>query len=351
LPGSFANPKVEVDSGEDFSTLAVVLQYEGVVNLAGITAALKLPPGFKAQLPLTEDINNYNIVLSSYRGHIYPSQGIVLYFSLDVTTKAKVQVPGLGILALHFLRTDQRSVLDSLDASQQNLFAKALSITNTNTTSPNSTMFNDNFSFSRGYFNQFGRSIPFDFINQVTPIVFKVTGREILDVSLAGGEPSQAAVSSINSQSNAINGIVPMTNTTQPVVRAANIVPTAKIVSYPVYVVFSNRGDVTIHNLVATFSTNVTSLVATAVSATTYPLGIVGQTTFHLFTLEPYSSQAVTLFIRSSVSCVALAPLSVRSSYTNVIGLTQIQSNTVTLGVGSGTCPQQTIPGGGTLLR
>jgi hypothetical protein len=56
-------------------------QYQGVVHLAGITAALKLPSGFKAQLPLTDDLNNYDVALSSYRGHIYPSQGIVLYFS------------------------------------------------------------------------------------------------------------------------------------------------------------------------------------------------------------------------------------------------------------------------------
>ena len=35
---------------------------------------------------------------------------------------------------------------------------------------------------SRDYFNQFGRLIPYDFINQVIPIVFKVTGQETLDV-------------------------------------------------------------------------------------------------------------------------------------------------------------------------
>jgi len=39
-PDLNANPKLEVDTGEGFSTLAVVLQYEGVVDLAGITAAL-----------------------------------------------------------------------------------------------------------------------------------------------------------------------------------------------------------------------------------------------------------------------------------------------------------------------
>ncbi len=52
------NQKLEVDTNEGPSTLAVVLQYQGVVDLAGITAALKLPAGFKAQLPLTDDRNN-----------------------------------------------------------------------------------------------------------------------------------------------------------------------------------------------------------------------------------------------------------------------------------------------------
>src|SRR5215467_9930040 len=116
------NTKLEVDTNEGLSTLAVVLQYQGVVDLAGVTAALKLPTGFKAQYPLTDDRNNYNIALSNYRGHIYPSQGIVLYFPMYVLSTAKVQVPVLGPLALHFLRSSQGSILDSLDASQEKAF-------------------------------------------------------------------------------------------------------------------------------------------------------------------------------------------------------------------------------------
>jgi hypothetical protein len=73
------NQNLEVDTNEGLSTLAVVLQYEGVVDLADVTAALKLPAGFKAQYPLTDDRTNFDIALSSYRGHIYPSQGIALY--------------------------------------------------------------------------------------------------------------------------------------------------------------------------------------------------------------------------------------------------------------------------------
>ena len=175
------NQKLEVDTNEGWSTLAVVLQYQGVVDLAGVTAALKLPAGFKATLPLTDDRNRFDIALSNYRGHIFPSQGIVLYFSMLVLPTAKVQLPVLGPLALHFLRSSQ-SILDSIDANQQNMFAKTLSVMHTgNATLPNAT-FNDNFDFSRDYFNQFGRFIPYDFVNQVIPVIFKVTGQETLDV-------------------------------------------------------------------------------------------------------------------------------------------------------------------------
>ena len=264
------NQKLEVDTNEGQSTLAVVLQYEGVVNLAGITAALKLPYGFTATLPLTSDSHRFDIALSNYRGHIYPSQGIVLYFSINVLPSAKVQVPVLGPLALHFLRTDQRSILDSLDASQQNIFAKALSVTNT--TRFNSTMFNDNFDFSRNYFNQFGRFIPFDFINQVIPVIFKVTGQETLDVvTLPTG--AKDAVKNISTE------IVKIPNDATTVVRLA----------------VRNTGDVPIYDLTVNVSPGLQSAlginglnpavvtspdIPQTLFSTILPIGIVGPSFF-----------------------------------------------------------------------
>jgi hypothetical protein len=100
-----------------------------------------------------------------------------------VLPTAKVQVPVLGPLALHFLRSSQRYILDSLDASRESAFAKTLSVNNVgNTTFPaKTTMFNDNFDFKRDHYNQFCRFIPYDFINQVIPVIFKVTGEETID--------------------------------------------------------------------------------------------------------------------------------------------------------------------------
>ena len=154
------------------------MQYQGVVKLSGVTAALKLPTGFKASIPLIDDPKRFDIALSSYRGNIFPGQGITLYFTVVILPTAKVGLPVLGPVALHFLRSDQRSILDSIEGAPDNAFARALTIKN----GANSTILNDNFDFKRDYFNQFGRLIPYDFVNQVIPVLFKVSGQETLDV-------------------------------------------------------------------------------------------------------------------------------------------------------------------------
>ena len=314
LPAS--NLQLEADAGDGYSTLAVVLQYEGVVDLAGITAALKLPSGFKAEFPLTSDRYNHDIALSNYDGPISPSQEIVLYFPVDVLPTAKVGLSVLGPLALHFLRSDKRSMLDSLDAAQQNLFAKALSITNA--TFPNSTMVNDSFDFKRDYSNTFGRFIPYDFINQVIPILFKATGREILDVfqvpNVKGG------------------GI--------PVIPAQGVI-------VPIKMTFSNHGDAPLNALVARFITEQNSFVGTATTSTqTFPIAIDGQSTFYVGTLAPAglpgSSITVTLPMSSVTNCNSQYGLQVDSSYINVVGQRQQQINPVVLTT-SGDCRQQVL--------
>src|SRR5215469_12535181 len=174
------NPKLEVDTNEGYSTLAVALQYQGVVQLSGIAAGLKLPIGFKAINPLTDDRTNFDIVLSSYRGNIFPGQGVVLYFPMYILPTAKVGLPVLGQLALHFLRTDDRLSSDSISPEESNTFSKTLSLTRT--TFPNQTTITDTFTPSSDFFHTFTREIPYDFINQVIPVTWHVTGQETLDV-------------------------------------------------------------------------------------------------------------------------------------------------------------------------
>ena len=224
----------------------------------------------------TSDRYNHDIALSNYDGPISTSQEIVLYFPVDVLPTAKVGLSVLGPLALHFLRSDKRSMLDSLDAAQQNLFVKALSITNT--TFLNSTMDNSNFDFKRDYSNTFGRFIPYDFINRVIPILFKATGREVLDVfqvpNVKGG------------------GV--------PVIPANGFIVAIKMT-------FSNHGDAPLNALVTRFITEQDSFVGTATSSTqTFPLAIEGPSTFYLGTLAPAglpgSSITVTLPVQLQIA-------------------------------------------------
>jgi hypothetical protein len=331
LPFPPSNLQLEADAGDGYSTLAVVLQYEGVVDLAGITAALKLPTGFKAEYPLTSDRSNYDIALSNYDGPISPSQEIVLYFPLYVTTHATPQLPVLGPLALHFLRSDKRSMLDSLDASQENMFAKALSITNT--TFPNSTMINDSFDFKRDYSSTFGRFIPYDFINQVIPIIFKITGREVLDVfQVQMPQPSlkgQPGFSVI------------------PAGTAAAVPGGTALPAVPVKIAVTNWGDAPLTGLVVQFLTAQNSYIGpqTAVVAT-YPLAIQGESTFYIGRLLPHQTWTTILDMSTATNCNSQYGMQAQSSYINVVGERQQQLNPVVVTT-SGQCQVPAGAGGG----
>jgi hypothetical protein len=317
------NPKVEVDTNEGFSTLAVVLQYDGVVDLAGITAALKLPTGFKAQYPLTDDRTNFDIALSDYRGHIYPGQGIVLYFPMYVLPTAKVQLPVLGPLALHFLRTSPRSVLDTLDAMQENNPMKTLSVNNIgNRTFPANTTFNDNFEFQRDYFNQFGRLIPYDFINQVIPVIFKVTGQETLDVVTL---PTAGKDAVKNISTNVV--IIPNDKTT--LVRLA----------------IRNTGDVPIYDLTVNVSPRLLadlgitgfspSLITTpniplTLFSSILPVGIVGPSFFGIGELGPNQNAEFDVSVFPSHYVAGTTEfMNVNLVYNNIIGERSTQRNQV----------------------
>jgi hypothetical protein len=93
---------------------------------------------------------------------------------------AKVGLPVLGPVALHFLRADDRTLFDSIDPTHTNSFSNSLSLTRT--TFPNQTTITNNLNPTKGWFNFFGRDIPFDFINQIIPVTWHVTGQETLDV-------------------------------------------------------------------------------------------------------------------------------------------------------------------------
>jgi hypothetical protein len=315
------NRKIEVPPNDGSHTLAVVLQYEGVVDLAGVSAALKLPTGFKASLPLTSDKNRLDIALSGYRGHIYPSQGIVLYFSISILPTAKVQLPVLGPLALHFLRTSQRSILDSLDALQQNTFAKTLSLNNVgNTTFPNSTMFNDNFDFQRvviddvdDNFTQFGRLIPYDFVNQVVPVIFKITGEEWLDVVTLPTR-GKDAVKNVSTQIVQIpNGV---TSTIRLAVRNTGDIPIWDL-TVNVFPELQSALGINGLNPAAITSSNMTQTLF----STILPIGIVGPSFFGIGELPANTNKEFDVSVFPTHYVAGTVELmNVNLVYNNVLG-------------------------------
>jgi hypothetical protein len=164
-----------------------------------------LPPEFKAANPLTDDPTRWDITLSAYRGTIVPGQGITLYFTMKILPTAKVGLPVLGPVALHFLRPNSRTINDNMEAipalALQRAFSNVTNVGNplaacgSTTTAGNRTTtslgpFAHTLTFTGDYLGQFSRNTPFDFINQVIPVIFKVSGQETLDVvTLPYGAP------------------------------------------------------------------------------------------------------------------------------------------------------------------
>ncbi len=248
------NLNLETDINQGPTTLAVSLQYEGVVQLAGLTAAMKLPHGFNSTLPLLHNTKRFDIAFSNYIGNIYPGQGVTLYFPVNVTNNTKVQ-PYVAPLALHTLRSDLRTSTDSIDATQQDQFASVLDIQNAtlpffdfnNHNNKASSIFIHNYDLTRQYSAINELLLPYDFVNQVIPVAFEVTGQEFLDIQALG--PNVTATSS------------PYTVLVPPGI------PTK------VRILLNNTGDAPIYDTVTTVSTRDESAIAATVvpSATNIP--------------------------------------------------------------------------------
>jgi hypothetical protein len=389
LSGQTTSPfNIEVDKDEGYATLAVILQYQGVAPLAGITAGLKLPSGFAAQLPLTDDPNNYGIALSNFYKTIGPGDSVTLCFPLNVLHSAVVNLPVLGPLALHFLRVNQRTISDTMDTQQIESFMHQLQVSKGQNMTTFANSFNnnlmktapigpDNSGNGVEYYSEFDRLIPFNYINQVIPVIWKVTGREILDVSLptpyiqnggvvmqppiapfppsvppgggynagvnqtvfnnifpphtqskkASNHPSPGAAAPGDSPGKP--GVIHKSSTPGHAVAQGNVNYTRY--TNPVNIIFNNYGDVALHNLVAIITTNVSSLVTGAATAQVYPLGVQGQATFHILTIPAFSNRTITAWITTAIGCAGIEPITVSSTYTNAIGERIAQTNTVTL--------------------
>ena len=322
------NVKQEVDTNEGQNSLAIQLQYQGVLPLAGVTAALKLPAGFRAANPLTDDPTRWDIALANWRGTIVPGQGITLYFTFNILPTAKVGLPVLGPVALHFLRPNSRTINDNMEAipalALQRAFSNVTNVGNpslgacTPTTAGNCTTtslgpFTHSLTFTRDYLGTFNRQILFDYINQVIPVIFKVSGQETLDVvTLPYGAP--VSLDAISTH------IVKIPNSDTSRIRLA----------------VTNTGDAAVWDMTVNVfpglqsSLGINGLTPSAISSpnipqtlfsTILPIGIVGHSTFYLgyipangikeFDVNVYP----THYVAGTVEL-----LNVQLTYNNVVG-------------------------------
>ncbi|HEY6536234.1 MAG TPA: hypothetical protein VIY08_10655 [Candidatus Nitrosocosmicus sp.] len=242
-----SNNHYEADINQGPITLAVVLEYEGVVQLTGITAALKLSNGFFSVLPQIHNTTNYNVAFSNYRGNIFPGQGVVLYFNVYVTQNTQIK-PYVGPLALHFLRSDMRTSTGDMDASEQDQFINTLNFQNNNIKSS----YTNNFDLNKVINGINERLKPYDFVNQVMPIIYQLTGGETL-----------------------VADVLSPTNNTVPsspyLVTAPPGVPTK------VRILVSNIGDAPIYNAVVTVSPRDESATSNSLISSSSPSNNVQQ--------------------------------------------------------------------------
>jgi hypothetical protein len=170
------------DVAYGYKNLAVLLQYQGVANLDGLTAALKLPIGFQAWGPsgVRDDRNNYDVSLSNYNKQIGPNNAIVLCFTINIVNGAPLNTPVIGALALHYPREDPRTIMDSMEGQQVLSSMHQLKLSNGQNMTTLTNNFNDNPMSSTpalDYQSQFNGSVPSDIINQVIPVILQVTDR------------------------------------------------------------------------------------------------------------------------------------------------------------------------------
>jgi hypothetical protein len=151
--------------------------------------------------------------------------------------------------------------------------------------------FTNSLTFTRDYLGQFSRNIPFDFINQVIPVIFKVSGQETLDVvTLPYGAP--VSLDAISTH------IVKIPNDDTSRIRLA----------------VTNTGDAAVYDMTVNVfpglqsSLGINGLTPSAVSSpnipqtlfsTILPIGIVGHSTFYL----GYIPQLFVILSDSLCSC------------------------------------------------
>jgi hypothetical protein len=245
IPLTSTTPTIEVNP-TDTAVLAIVLQYRGNVPLDGLTGALKLPSGFQAWGQTRN--SNYDVAFSNFNSNIQEDSAIVLCFGpIKILPKAPLITPVVGLLALNYLREQQPiSTIDSFSTQQMLSFMHTLTFAK----GQNSTTFlktlNPGLDTTQDFENTFTQSNGangYQPVDQITPVIFQVTGRTIFSVQAV---LSPAPPKNSTQLQNAL-----MKNVVLPAsCNSAKPTPQQQL-----QLAFTNLGNVPVHTLVATVST------------------------------------------------------------------------------------------------
>ena len=183
-------------------------------------------------------------------------------------------------------------------------------------------MFNDNFDFSRDYINQFGRLVPYDFVNQVIPVIFKITGEEWLDV-VTLPSVGKDAVKNISTQIVKIpNGI---TSTVRLAVRNIGDIPIWDL-TVNVFPGLQSALGINGLNPAAVTSPNIPQTLF----STILPIGIVGPSFFGIGELPPNRNKEFDVRVFPTHYVAGTVELmNVNLVYNNILGERATQLNQV----------------------
>jgi hypothetical protein len=214
---------IETDRDGGPNTLSVVLHYEGVNDLEGITAALRLPPGFEPFLPPAYNINRNDIAFSSYQGNITHGHTIILNFPVIITGDVEVLQPYPAMLALHFLKPHDRHLTYTANVSDEEELINALTVNQkipSPPAAPGSQLTkncNNTNTFTNGVKETYNIDKPDDYVHQITGITLKVTGIENPNVNVnvdpTLDEKDLTKMATVNNGGKATKLIVNVSNT------------------------------------------------------------------------------------------------------------------------------------------
>ena len=310
--------RVEVDSGEGDSVLAIVLVNRGFVDLTSITAQLDLPTGFESIISPEQE--GFNIVLSSYDGQIDPGQTFILYFPVKILPDAQIGKEYNADLTIRYFKaTDEQKGKSEIEKNTKKSFHfefnQCLEEDNTNKTKDKTVR----------HIEAKIVHTPFDSKTQTIKVPFKLSGKVILDVVGSQSQDSGKNISSYADTINALNAIPGVGNKLKLIINNVGSDAATGVIA-----TISGRTETATSNNIFTPATagNISRNVVQESSL--IPVIILGGTTFNLGTIPAGEGKTIdTVVFPNNLAAGTLETLNVELFYNDAYGNKKLSNEIV----------------------